>query len=204
MGGDAEKSLAGMTLGNLEYLMSSLPYLSFLPKEEEKASITALLRLYDGGAVGKDRNLVDILIREATKYLSGEKLHLFAAITLENIHRPEFQQSTYRVVASYARFSFALKDSVRQLRTLRKGSQGLPPAGLPLPLKPGDPLQEEIKLMTLQWQALDRLSIGHYADFSALIIYKIKLQVLERFWQFDQRKGMDIFRNITKRTVDGR
>jgi hypothetical protein len=192
-----------MMPGNLEFIMSSLPYLSFPPSQEELARIARVLYQYDNTGQ-RDKSLVEILEEEAGRYLNKEQQRLFNAITLANLHREEFRDSANKTLSKYARFTFDLKDRIRHLRSLRKGRPQQESKILPLPLEPGDPLREEIRLMSLQWEELERHTIGHYADFSALVSYKIKLQILERYWQFNPQRGMEIFRSITKRAADGR
>ncbi len=98
-----------------------------------------------------------------------------------------------------------LKKGVQQLRILRKNSgEASIPKKPPLPLEPGTPLEEETQLIKWQWDKLEELSLGHYSDFGALAIYKLKLLLLERWWSFDQEQGFAIFLNATKMTPHGR
>ncbi len=48
-----------------------------------------------------------------------------------------------------------------------------------------DPLRLEEQLDGLRWQRLDDLAVGHYFDFEALLIYRLKLLLLEK------RAGLD-------------
>jgi len=57
----------------------------------------------------------------------------------------------------------------------------------------GNPLDKEIKLMRTRWEFLDNLSVGRYFDLGALIIYYLKLQILERKDSFNKEKGREVF-----------
>jgi len=187
-----------MISGNLEYLMSSLPYLSFGNTEEEQQRVSALFNKY-GNAADESIRLSHHLTREAAKYLSGQRMATFQEISLETVHLPHFQDSNCKVLADFANFSFRLKKEVQRMRLARKSDSeqsGKPQAQ---PIHPGNPLEEEVQLMQLQWDQLEKLGIGHYTDFDALVVYKLKLLVLERWWSFDQERGMKLFLQTTER-----
>jgi hypothetical protein len=61
----------------------------------------------------------------------------------------------------------------------------------------GTPLDKEIQIMKHQWDQLEELSVGYFADLDALIIYKIKLLILLRWWSFKFEKGFKTFTQIT-------
>ncbi len=101
---------------------------------------------------------------------------------------------------------YSLKKDIEQLRISRKNGLDHPQQkNHSLPLVPGTPLEEEIQLLKWQWDKLEELSIGHYADFGALVIYKLKLLI----YCYDggvltKNRGFDNFLNITKKTEHGR
>lgn len=184
--------------GNLEYLMSSLPYLSFTDAEEERIRVVSLFRKYAGPVSGQ-QNVLAIFEGEARKFLSADAFRILKEIRLEDIHGPAFRNGKNKVLASFAAYANGLKEGVRQLRLARKGhSEASAHKDPPLPLTPGNPLEEEIQLMKWQWDTLEELSIGHYADFGALCIYKLKLLLLLRWWGFDWEKGFEKFLAITE------
>ena len=86
---------------------------------------------------------------------------------------------------------------LRELRIARR--VGLePPAEVKLPMVSGTPLEKEVQIIRWQWEKLEELSIGHYADFGALCAYKLKLLLLKRLWGFDKEKGFEKFKRITE------
>jgi len=193
-----------MIAGNLEYLMSSLPYLSFQDTEEARSKVHSVLKKYAGSSEG-EKNTIEILDEEAQKFLNPENYQFFQKIGLDTIHSENFRNHRNKVLAEFSTYMHNLKESVRQLRIFRKNSgEGSRPETPPLPLEPGTPLEEEIQLLKWQWYKLEELSLGHYSDFGALAIYKLKLLLLERWWSFDQEQGFAIFLNATKMTPHGR
>ena len=62
------------------------------------------------------------------------------------------------------------------------------------------PLEAENYLNTARLAFLDTLSVGHYFDLTFLVIYYLKLQILDRISNFDSEKGyanyQEIYKNI--------
>lgn len=191
-----------MISGNLEYLMSSLPYLTFQNNVELRSQISALFAKYAGDQ-GKSEDLVQILEREAGKFLPSHKNSLFHRINLQNIHELAYRQSGDPVLARFATYRYQLKQGVAQLRRARRQGQDKPAKEKVHIITPGNPLEEEVQLLKLQWDELEEISIGHYADFSALIAYKLKLLLLLRWWGFEMETGAKVFSEITKPGHDG-
>lgn len=192
-----------MISGNLEYITSSLPYLTFQDTGEVRSKVSSLLLKYDGSSA-EEKSLVTILETEAGKFLNAKNFKLFSQINLNSIHNSAFRQSKVGVLTAFANYVFAMKQDIKQLRIARKNDteQSLLNKTT-IPITPGNPLDEELQLLKLQWNKLETLSSGHYANFSALIIYKLKLQVLLRWWSFDMEKGFDIFLQTQKSTNHG-
>jgi hypothetical protein len=56
-----------------------------------------------------------------------------------------------------------------------------------------NPLEAERLLNRARWQFLEELEVGHYFDVERLVIYSLKLQLLERIALHDQEKGREQF-----------
>ncbi|WP_422081603.1 hypothetical protein [Ulvibacterium sp.] len=188
-----------MITGNLEYVMSSFPHLYFQDSDEERLRMFSILRKYAGPS-GEEKSIIAILDEEAGKYLTSRESRTLQQITLEDIHMEIFQRSNNKVLSAFSAYVHRLKRNIEQLRISRKKRVETTMAKKqPLPFTPGTPLEEEIQILKMQWEKLDGLSIGHYTDFGALIIYKLRLLLLLRWWGFDQKKGFDNFLDITKK-----
>lgn len=188
-----------MSSGNLEYLMASLPHLSFADSMEVRSSVSSLLKKYVNPSE-VEKSVVTILEEEAAKFLSSEASRLFCEIDLGTIHFNMFQESKHKVLADFSAFMYELKKGIEQLRISRSKENNESFAKkLQIAITPGNPLEEELQLLQLQWDKLESLSIGHYADFTALITYKLKVMLLLRWWSFDTEKGFDLFVQTTKK-----
>ncbi|GAA3611903.1 DUF2764 family protein [Flavivirga amylovorans] len=193
-----------MITGNLEYLISSLPYLSFQDSEEERLKVASLLRKY-AGVSEKEKSLITILDDEAAKFLTPTASHLLSQINLNTIHEVAFWENGNKVLAAFSEYVFLIKEHIREVRiSRRKHSDQTTSKKQSSLIISGDPLNEEIQLLKLKWNKLETLSIGHYTDFGALIIYKLKLLLLLRWWSFDMDKGFEVFLQTIKKAEYGR
>lgn len=192
-----------MITGNLEYIMCSLPNLTFKDTAEERSKVFSILIKYAGPSES-EKDLVALLNEEAGKFLGPKAYRIFQQIDLATIHTEAFQKNKYKVLAVYSSYLHALKKDLQQLRISRKNGLESGVEKSSLPLVPGTPLDEEIQLLKWQWDKLEELSIGHYTDFEALSLYKLKLLLLLRWWAFDREQGFAIFLNSTNKIKDGR
>ncbi len=184
-------------IGDLEYLMTSLPHLSFQNTEEERRRVVQLLERYAGQS--EPVSVVQLLDREAKKFLSDKAYSVFHRLDLDTIFQPAFQQSESAVIAQFSTYVRGLKEEVRLLRLRRKeqyaGSEREHKTSIALS---GTPLEEEVQLLRYQWDKLEELSVGHYADLEALVLYKLKLLILVRWWRFDSQLGFQKFSQLIK------
>jgi len=59
-----------------------------------------------------------------------------------------------------------------------------------------DPLTAEKLIDQTKWEKLEELSVGHYFDVDFLIIYALKLMILERWQIMDRKRGEEILEKI--------
>tara|TARA_R110002049_G_scaffold1113_2_gene8206 strand:- start:12872 stop:13453 length:582 start_codon:yes stop_codon:yes gene_type:complete len=192
-----------MISGNLEYIISSLPYLSFNDTEEQRSHVFSILEKYYGSSV-EHHHIITVLDQEAAKFLVPEAYYLFQQINLSNIHEEVFQRNKNKVLSEFSKFVYTLKTDLMELRRSRKNeSESNSIKNSRFDSIPKGPLDAEIYLLKLQWDYLEERSIEHYTDFSALVIYKLKFLLLLRWWSFDQKKGFDNFITISKSVEHG-
>ena len=183
--------------GTFEYLVSSLPSLSFQNTEEAKGRVFSLLQKY-AGVGGNEKSLVEILDSEAEKFLPVSTFYIFQKINLRNIYDLEFQQSKSSVLSTFSRFTFDLKNEIKQLRISQKENEEKSlKSNLEKLIGHGTPLEKEIQIMKYQWEKLEELSVGHFSDLEALITYKIKLMILLRWWSFHVERGFENFTRMS-------
>jgi hypothetical protein len=187
-----------MIIGDLEYLISSLPYLSFSNNPEYQEKVKTLFQSYieEGEEEMDPAGMLDL---EAAKFVSGKSLSLLRDLELDRIHESTYRHRGSRVLEKFSQYVLRQKEALKEIRLHRKdspSSNGRQDTNL-LSLE-GSPLEQEVQLMKYQWEQLEELSGGHYADLEALILYKLKLLVLLRWWHFDARLGFKRFLELTK------
>lgn len=188
--------------GTFEYLMSSLPHLSFQNTEEGNERIIGLLTKY---AESKEvSSPAEILDKEAQKFLSPVSFSMFKSINLHTIHREEFRSHENYVIADFAAFTYNLKKEIGAFRKEKnsKGNKSIKSKIIKL-IGEGSPLDKEIQFMKHQWNALEDQSAGHFADFESLLIYKFKLLILQRWWSFKTQSGYKKYTLMTTRVAHG-
>jgi len=65
-------------------------------------------------------------------------------------------------------------------------------------IKEGNPLEIEKKLLLLRWNLIEEKQQEHHFDLEFLILYFLKLQILDRLSSFNKEKGQEIFQKISK------
>jgi hypothetical protein len=58
------------------------------------------------------------------------------------------------------------------------------------------PLAAEEVLERARWAVLEELEVGHYFDLQKLLVYGLKISILERKSQFDMDSGLENFNRI--------
>jgi hypothetical protein len=65
------------------------------------------------------------------------------------------------------------------------------------------PLQVEMNLLRVRWTFLCREEVGHPFDLTALIVYGLKLQLLERRHRFDAAEGRRVLERVYEQNLHG-
>ena len=183
--------------GTYEYLVSSLPNLSFQNTDEAKQKVLALLQKYSGNAA-EELNPLEILDSEAQKFLPLSTFGVFQKMDLKNIHEEEFQNSKIRLLSAFSKFTFELKNEINVWRTSQnENEKKSAKKNIEKIIGDGSPLENEIQFMKYQWGKLEELSAGHFSDLEAIFSYKIRLMILLRWWSFNTEKGFEKFNQMT-------
>ena len=153
------------------YLISSLPLLKF----EEMPFITR-----------RD------FILEAEKWLSGNDFIILSKVDINNF-LPDHKDTS--LLRGYKEFEYSLRQELALYRKakrenveykIRKDLNGIIQES-------NNPLEIERKLLLLRWNFLEEQEIEHFFDLDFLIIYYLKLQILERLASFNKEKGKQRF-----------
>lgn len=153
------------------YIISSLPALSF----GEKPPISMDEFIHDISSQLSKKNfskVAHIDIRDINKTSAGSKLNSVAA--LQN----------------------SIQDDLGLIRKTKRDNN-LPKLNiLSKVLIESKPLERERLLMKLYWDELSSIEFGESFTLAEVMIYKLKLQILERLNSFNTEKGRTIFESL--------
>jgi len=100
-------------------------------------------------------------------------------------------------LAQWRKIDSSLRDDLNQARQIAQNAPGekLPVSMMSI-FAQETPLLMEKEFARKQWGILDELELRHYFDLNVLIIYFLKLQILERFAAFNKDEGMKVFNSV--------
>lgn len=89
-----------------------------------------------------------------------------------------------------------LKKDISEIRTAntQKRAPGLD--RLPKAIVNANPLEREKLIMKWQWEELDNIEAGETFTFTEVMVYKLRLQILNRLNSFDKERGKQILASV--------
>ena len=168
------------------YLAASLPMLDF--NSEPPFSYQSFLENCQGLVRGEDFQAM----RQAS----------------EGVHADE-EVSSNETVAAWQAFEDAFRNEIAWFRANEvnqdpsdhvRGDRSVDPLvveALAQAAKSSDLFEGERILDQVRWDFLDTLAQGHFFDLEFLIVYAVKLKILERYKEISSRRGRDVFEAYT-------
>lgn len=148
---------------------------------------------------------IDAFVSLALPLLSGSDVKSLALV-----HEQGLEDSGIEVVQQYYRFSEGLSALLAGQRAAELGWEQKPETQgqsfingeisriVHSALSASSPLEAERLLDGAKFAFLEQLEAGHYFDFTSLVIYYLKLTILEREARFEQAAGEQEFRRLLK------
>ncbi|OQX87518.1 hypothetical protein B6D60_03765 [candidate division KSB1 bacterium 4484_87] len=137
---------------------------------------------------------IEYFLSETEKWMSSRDFQILSQVDINNyLTKPQ----NPRVLRDFQQFESALRTDLARFREAQKQKTDYKPASIPQSLiKEGNPLEIEIKLLELRWKLLDEMQREHHFDLAYLILYYLKLQILQRYMSFSKEKGMEKFQKL--------
>lgn len=155
------------------YLVASLPYLRF------------------GHAPGISK---DEFLSECKKWLDREDITDVASADVSDL---KVRSGERFVVSEWKCFDLAMREELARIRlSAKEGTRGKVPLLLKEIFEERTPLLAEGNIQKKRWDFLEELESGFHFDVNVLIIYCLKIQILERLSGFDKEKGRETFENL--------
>jgi len=155
-------------MSNMVYLMTSLPSLSL----GEAPPIT-----------------IDEFNDDAKRELSSRH---FKALQSVDIQKLEAKVG----VKNISSLLETIKEDLSEVRTAKAQSRQAKPERLPLSALRGNPLEREMQFMQWQWEELQDIEAGKTFTLTEVLVYKLKLQLVERSYSFNKVKGAEVLASV--------
>ncbi len=155
-------------MSNMVYLMTSLPSLSL----GEAPPIT-----------------IDEFNDDAKRELSSRH---FKALQSVDIQKLEAKIG----VKNISSLLETIKEDLSEVRTAKAQSRQAKPELLPLNAFRGNPLEREMNIMQWQWEELQDIEAGKTFTLTEVLVYKLKLQLVERLYSFNKVRGAEVLASV--------
>jgi hypothetical protein len=155
------------------YLVASLPYLRF-----SQASPIS----------------IEEFLLECGKWLGKNDMDILSEASIDDF---TLQPENTPIIAVWKEFDFTLRKELALARDNIKYNRHEKPGPLAkIVLEKAHPLLMEQALERIRWDFLDSIEPGNFFDLNFLILYFLKVQILERLQMFDKEKGKKVFENM--------
>ena len=153
--------------------------------------IAQLPALYFGKEPGMS---IDHFLIEAEKWLNAGDFKTLCAIDLQSV---TVNKNEPRDLKTFKKFEFALRSDIAAFREAQRKETEFKPSSFPVSaIKEGNPLDVELRFIEIRWQFLDEMEHEHHFDFTNVIIYFLKLLLLQRYFTFEKEKGLKKFQML--------
>ena len=146
---------------------------------------------FDKAPVMSTRDFLD----EAEKWLSSREYSALLTVDIRRLTPAKGDPALYR---RYQAFETDFRRALADWRAGRKAGQEVKPFDLPLGLvKDGNPLEIEKRLLKHRWDFLDAQEEAHHFDLGFILLYYMKLQILDWLAEFDAAQGLQTFQKLS-------
>jgi len=160
-------------MGKYYYFVAQLPFLQF----DKEPSITRAT-----------------FLKEAKKWLSKED---FKQLVKTNIDSFAIDVDDSEILKAYKKFENTLREEIALVRrTSKKNIDFKALEIIDSSLLEVNPLEAERKLFKLRWGFIESQEKDHFFDLGLIILYFLKLQILEHLFTFDKEKGLEVFDSL--------
>lgn len=138
-------------------------------------------------------------LEEAGKWMSGRDLKVLKSVRLFG---EKVQGKAPTLLRLLQEFEDTFRNELGQWRQAqREDGDYKPETFSPSLVKEGNPLEIEKKLLKVRWDKIESEESEHHFDLGLLILYYLKLQILDRLSVFDKELGMEKFQTMSRVTV---
>ena len=137
---------------------------------------------------------IEIFLGEAKKWLSARDYRTLSGIALFDTSSDKMGP---RLWQKYRKFEYFFRSDLSSWRKSLREGEKVKSLSFPVSIvKEGNPLKVEKKLLEYRWNFLEEKEKEHDFDLEFLIIYFLKLQILQRLSLFNKEKGTEVFKKV--------
>lgn len=137
---------------------------------------------------------IKIFLEEAEKWLSARDYRTLSGIELFDTSS---EKKGPRLWQNYRKFETIFRSNLSLWRKSLREGQKVKSLSFPVSIvKEGNPLEVEKRLLEYRWNFLEEMEREHDFDLEFLIIYFLKLQILQRLSVFNKEKGKEVFKRV--------
>lgn len=142
---------------------------------------------------------IEYFLQESAKWLSSKDYEVLCQVNIDDISLEKMGPKLWQ---QYREFEYQFRyDLALWRKSLREGQEYKPTSFPPSLVKEGNPLEVERRLLKRRWDFIEAIEQDHHFDLEFIILYYLKLQILQRLFQFNKEKGMITFQNVSRVTV---
>lgn len=149
---------------------------------------------------GKEPGItVEKFLEEAENWMDARDFQVLRQVDMNDFSDTKAPDPVYRQIKA---FESSLRTDIGLWREAQKRDQEYKPASFPVAtIKEGTPLEIEIRLMEMRWHFIDQMEREHHFDLAFLILYYLKLQILQRYLIFNKDQGFKKFQTLCEANV---
>ena len=152
--------------------------------------VSSLPTLYYDGEESITRS---VFLEECRKWIQGNELK-----QLEEVNGliRDGAVSNSSVINKWKKFERTLREELAALRQKRRAGKTEITKMLMDAMEEKDPLSKEKAIEKIKWDFLEDEEHKHMFDINRLVVYFLKVQILERISLFDKEKGKETFERL--------
>ncbi len=144
---------------------------------------------------GKEPGIsVEKFLEEAQNWMDAKDYQVLSQVDLNDFAADKKLDQVYD---QFRAFESSIRSDIGLWREAQKRDQEYKPANFSVStIKEGNPLEIELRFMEIRWQFIDELEREHHFDLGFLILYYLKLQILQRYFIFNKEQGLKKFQKL--------
>jgi hypothetical protein len=144
---------------------------------------------------GKEATIsIDKFLEEAQNWMDARDYQVLSRVDMNDF---DVKKKINHVYDDYKFFENKIRTDIALWREAQKRDQEYKPSNFPVSMiKEGNPLEVELRFMEMRWQFIDATEREHHFDLGFLILYYLKLQILQRYYAFNKDQGLEKFQKL--------